>query len=113
EDMATSQPAVTKALAEIEGLFGASLFERSTRGMAPTALGRLALARAQTMIHDLGHLVRDMEAVASGHAAHLNVGVTPFVSGQIVSDAIQSTLSNNGLRLTLTLHEGASDRLLS
>jgi DNA-binding transcriptional LysR family regulator len=113
EDMATSQPAVTKALAEIESLFGAPLFERSTRGMTPTALGRLALARAQAMVHDLGHLVRDMEAVVSGHAAHLNVGVTPFVSGQILSGAIQGALSNNGLRLTLTLHEGPSEHLLA
>ena len=34
EHMATSQPAVTQALAELEGLFGAPLFVRSARGMA-------------------------------------------------------------------------------
>src|SRR3546814_919661 len=70
EEMATSQPAVTNALAEVEGMFGAPLFDRSTRGMAPTPLGKVVLARAQAMINDLGHLVRDMETVATGNAAH-------------------------------------------
>lgn len=46
EQMSTSQPAVTQALAELENLFGAPLFTRSARGMAPTALGELVLARA-------------------------------------------------------------------
>ena len=75
EHMASSQPAITNALAELESMFGAPLFDRSVRGMAPTALGQVVLSRAQAMIHDLGHLVRDMETVASGHAAHLHIGV--------------------------------------
>src|SRR5690554_4587214 len=61
EEMATSQPAVTNALAEVEGMFGAALFDRSARGMAPTPLGKVALGRARSIINDLEHLVRDME----------------------------------------------------
>ena len=38
EHMATSQPAVTHALAELEAMFGAPLFTRSARGMAPSEL---------------------------------------------------------------------------
>src|SRR3546814_7984270 len=110
--MATSQPAVTNALAEVEGMFGAPLFDRSTRGMAPTPLGKVVLARAQAMINDLGHLVRDMETVATGNAAHLHVGVIPFISGQMLSSAIQHTLPEGGGQLTLTLHEGTSDQLM-
>src|SRR3984957_3878149 len=83
EHMASSQLAITNALAELESMFGAPLFDRSVRGMAPTALGQVVLGRAQAMIHDLGHLVRDMETVASGYAAHLHIGVTPFISGQM------------------------------
>src|SRR5256885_9959419 len=45
--MAASQPAVTQALAELESLFGAPLFLRSARGMEPTELGALVLARAR------------------------------------------------------------------
>lgn len=73
EHMATSQPAVTNALAEMESMFGAPLFDRSPRGMTPTALGNVVLARAQAMLHDLDHLARDIEAVHAGHATRLHV----------------------------------------
>ncbi|AZY54132.1 LysR substrate-binding domain-containing protein [Bordetella avium] len=111
QHMATSQPAVTSALAEIEAMFGAPLFTRSIRGMVPTPLGEIALARAQAMLQDLDHLARDMEAAANGHAGHIKVGVIPFVSGQLISAAIARTLPG-GRRVTVTVHEGTSDHLL-
>ena len=77
ERMATSQPAVTQALAELESLFGAPLFLRSARGMEPTELGALVLARARGML----------------------------------ADAIGRTRPQ-GRRITVTLHEDTSDRLL-
>ncbi|SDI75586.1 LysR family transcriptional regulator [Paraburkholderia phenazinium] len=112
EHLASSQPAVTNALAELEDMFGAPLFDRSARGMAPTALGHVVLARARAMTEDLDHLVREMEAVASGHAAHLHIGVIPFIPGQMVSTAIQRTRPEGERRLTVTIHEGTSEQLL-
>jgi DNA-binding transcriptional LysR family regulator len=113
ERMASSQPAITNALAELEGMFGAPLFDRSVRGMAPTALGEVVLGRASAMVHDLEHLVRDMETVVAGHAAHLHIGVIPFISGRILSAAIQRTLPDGQRRLTVTVHEAASEQLLA
>lgn len=112
EQMSSSQPAITNTLTELEGMFGAPLFDRSVRGMAPTALGKVVLARARAMVHDLGHLVRDMETVQSGHAAHLHIGVIPFISGRMLSAAIQRTFPEGDRRLTVTIHEGTSDQLL-
>ncbi|WP_199103136.1 LysR substrate-binding domain-containing protein [Aquitalea sp. ASV11] len=112
EQMASSQPAITSALAELESMFGAPLFDRSVRGMAPTALGKLVLARAQAMIHDLGHLVRDMESAVAGFDAHLHVGVIPFISGRLLSAAIRRAMPEDSKGLTVTIHEGTSDQLL-
>ncbi|XAH22534.1 LysR substrate-binding domain-containing protein [Xylophilus sp. GW821-FHT01B05] len=111
QHMATSQPAVTHALAELEAMFGAPLFVRSARGMAPTPLGEVALSRAQAMLQDLGHWVRDMEAAGSGRAAHLQVGVIPFVPGRLLADAIKATRPQ-GQPVTVSIHEGTSDHLL-
>jgi DNA-binding transcriptional LysR family regulator len=113
EHMASSQPAVTNALAELESMFGTPLFERSSRGMLPTALGAVVLERARAMLHDLDHLARDMQAVASGHSAHLHIGVIPFISGQMLSAALKRLKSSMERRLTVTIHEGTSDQLLS
>ena len=112
EHMATSQPAVTHALAELEAMFGAPLFTRSARGMAPTALGEVALGRAQAMLQDLGHWARDMQAAAAGHAAHLQVGVIPFIAGRLLAAAIGRTRPREQ-RITVTIHEGTSDHLLA
>ncbi|SHG74866.1 LysR substrate-binding domain-containing protein [Pollutimonas bauzanensis] len=112
QHMATSQPAVTHALAELEAMFGTPLFERSARGMAATAQGEVVLARARAMLHDLDLLTLDMEAVASGRAAHLHIGAIPFISGQLLSAAIQGTLPGEQ-RLTVTIHDGTSEQLLA
>jgi DNA-binding transcriptional LysR family regulator len=113
EHVSSSQPAVTHALAELEDMFGAPLFDRSARGMTPTPLGKLVLARARTITEDLGHLVADMEAVASGHAAHIHIGVVPFIPGRLLSTAIERTRPEGGRRISVTIHEGTSDQLLS
>ncbi|MDR3097184.1 MAG: LysR family transcriptional regulator [Paraburkholderia sp.] len=112
EHMATSQPAVTNALAEMESMFGAPLFDRSPRGMTPTALGNVVLARAQAMLHDLDHLARDIEAVHAGHATRLHVGVIPFISGRTLAAAVRLAQSRLPQRVTMTIHEGTTDTLL-
>ena len=93
-------------------MFGTPLFERSSRGMRPTALGAVVLERAKAMIKDLDHLAREMEAVAAGHAAHLHIGVIPFISGQMLSAALKRLQARMERRLTVTIHEGTSDQLL-
>nr|WP_205194155.1 LysR family transcriptional regulator [Burkholderia sp. Ap-962] len=113
EQMASSQPAVTNALAELEGMFGGPLFERSSRGMTPTALGKVVLARAQAMLHDLDHLTRDIEAVVAGHATRIHIGVIPFISGRTLAAAIRQTQAEVPQRLTMTIHEGTSEQLIA
>ncbi|HEY9280260.1 MAG TPA: LysR substrate-binding domain-containing protein [Eoetvoesiella sp.] len=112
EHMATSQPAVTHALGELEAMFGTKLFERSVRGMTATTQGKVVLARARAMLNDLDLLTQDMDAVASGKVAHLHIGAIPFISGQLLSTAIQRTLPDDR-RLTVTIHNGTSDQLLT
>lgn len=111
ELMATSQPAVTNTLSELESMFGAPLFVRAARGMAPTAVGRVVADRARAMLQDLGHLVRDVEASSAGLAARLNVGVTPFVSGRLVAEAVTGAQAG-GRRLAVRIHDGSSESLL-
>lgn len=111
ELMATSQPAVTNTLSELEAMFGAELFTRTARGMAPTDMGRVVSARAQAMLQDLDHLVRDMEASSAGLVARLHVGVTPFVSGRLIADAV-GAVQTGPQRLAVRIHDGTSEHLL-
>jgi len=110
--LATSQPAVTQLLAELEALFGGPLFLRSSRGMEPTPLGQIVLARSRTMLSDVNHWARDLEARSQGSAAHLHVGVIPFLPGRLLAEAINRARPE-GRRITVSLHEDTSDHLLA
>lgn len=110
-ELATTQPAVTQALAEIEAMFGMPLFARGGRGMTPTDAGRVALERAALMLHDLENWSRAMLAVDAGFTAHLQVGVIPFVSGQLVARALGGLLAGER-PVSVTLREATSDQLL-
>lgn len=112
EQLSTSQPAITNTLSELESLFGAPLFDRSARGMAPTALGHIVLARAAVIINDLGHLVHDVQAAGAGLAARLQIGTTPFVSSRIICDTL-TRLQEDEPRLAARVHQGTSAQLLA
>lgn len=76
--MNLTQPAVSKALGEIESAFGAQLFERTARGLAPTQRGRAALRGAQLLLAQLEHV--EQEVVAAQPLVRLRVGAPPFVA---------------------------------
>ncbi|MDQ8035107.1 LysR family transcriptional regulator [Bordetella genomosp. 1] len=105
-----SQPAATKALLEIEDIFGAPLFLRTGRGLQPTPLGELAISRARRMLNDLALWSREAQALQGGHAAHLHVGAVPYVSSVLLSSAIAQLHARHGI--TVTLHRATTDHLL-
>lgn len=105
-----SQPAATKALAELEDIFGAPLFTRTGRGMQPTPLGSLALVRARHMQNELELWAREVQALQEGHCAHLNIGVVPYVSSALLTAAIGQLHRRHGI--TLTLHRATTDHLM-
>lgn len=74
-----TQPALSKALGELEGAFGFALFTRTARGVAPTARGEVAVRGAEMLLAELAHL--RIEAAAGGSvAAVVRVGAPPFVA---------------------------------
>lgn len=82
-----SQPAISKMLGELEGCFGARLFERSHQGIQANALGSSAVVRARAVLHELARATEDVDAMQRGVTAVLRVGapsVTATVPAAIV-----------------------------
>jgi DNA-binding transcriptional LysR family regulator len=73
-----TQPAVSKALGEIESAFGAILFERTARGLTPTQRGKAALRGATLLLAQLDHV--QQEVGAAQPVVRLRVGAPPFVA---------------------------------
>lgn len=76
ERLATSQPFVSKAVADLERLFGRRLLERGPRGVAPTVFGRALLARGTAMLDDLRTSISELEFLADPAAGRLRIGST-------------------------------------
>jgi DNA-binding transcriptional LysR family regulator len=74
-----TQPALSKALGEIESAFGSELFTRTARGLTPTARGQVALRGARLLLEELAHVQGE---VASGELGLtvVRVGAPPFVA---------------------------------
>ncbi|GAA4347390.1 LysR family transcriptional regulator [Variovorax defluvii] len=73
-----TQPALSKALGEVEAAFGFALFTRSARGLAPTPRGELVVRGAALLLAELAHLGEEVAAEPS--VTVLRVGAPPFVA---------------------------------
>ncbi|OOG49974.1 LysR family transcriptional regulator [Polaromonas sp. C04] len=82
-----SQPAISKMLNEIEGGFGARLFDRSHQGVQANAFGVAAVYRARVILSELARAQDEIDALRAGAAAVLRVGapsVTVTVPAAVV-----------------------------
>lgn len=89
EQLAISQPVVSKAIAELEQMLGVRLFDRGPQGVELTLYGRSLLKRSIGIFDDLRTAVAEIEFLADPTAGELRIGTTePFAAG-LVADVIE------------------------
>ena len=69
-----TQPAVSKALAELERGLGMKLFQRTAHGIAPTMYGECLVRHARTMLAELTHAREELRGLQAGTSSKLSVG---------------------------------------
>ena len=72
--LATTQPTVSQAIADLEDAVGVRLFDRSTQGVVPTAYGEILLKRGAEAFDALKQGMRDIEFHATSGAGDVWVG---------------------------------------
>lgn len=110
-DMRLSQPAITKALREVEDIFGTTLFERSSRGLKPTPAGSAVLSYATRWMSDLESTSKALAAIDAGHAGRVSIGITTQVPRPLLSAALKCLLGERP-RLSALITEGTTDQLV-
>ena len=83
-----SQPALSKAIAELERELGVTLLSRSVRGVSLTAYGMALVKRASVVEQELRHALEDIESIRGHAEAELNIGFTAVASGGPLPDAM-------------------------
>jgi LysR family transcriptional regulator of abg operon len=86
-----TQSAMSKSLSEIESAFGFLLFERSSRGILPTARGAIAIKGAVMLIHELEHLGK--EVMADDASTVLRLGAPPFIAHGYLPQVLHAFLN--------------------
>nr|WP_246345666.1 LysR family transcriptional regulator [Conexibacter arvalis] len=109
-DYGVSQPALSNGIARLEETLGERLFDRSPRGVAPTAFGQRMLPLIERAVSDLDAIAGEARAAASETARTIRLGVSPLIDRAIVSAAIAAVRELPGER-ELLLREGNMDEL--
>jgi DNA-binding transcriptional LysR family regulator len=87
ERLALSQPAISKAIADMEHTFGAALLDRSSRGVELTECGRLLVERTRVVFDEIRQGVTDIEQTSDPTRGVVRIGTTDPVTG-VVSEII-------------------------
>ncbi|RYF62357.1 MAG: LysR family transcriptional regulator, partial [Comamonadaceae bacterium] len=111
EFLSVTQPAVSKTLAEIESLFGLPLFDRCTRGTAPTPAGASVVRFARSVLAGYDRTREEIAAEASGARGRTRVGAMVVATPVLLAQAVER-LKTRSSRTTVLIDEGDLTRLL-
>ncbi len=90
--LGTSQPALSRMITNLETRMGVQLFERSTRPLIPTEVGKKLANHGRTIKLTRQRALEDVQIVLGGMSGQLKIGAPPFLCERLVGDAISSFL---------------------
>jgi DNA-binding transcriptional LysR family regulator len=105
-----SQPALSKSLRRLEAYLGVELFERSPRGVLPTAFGRELASHARAIAVGVHEAERALGAIRDGVEGRIAIGSAPSVIAHVLPIATARLLRRRP-DLKLTVIGGLHDRL--
>ncbi len=111
DSLNVTQPAVSKALAELERGLGIALFERTARGVHPTVYGECMIRHARVILGQLAQTRDDLRGLAHGASGKVSVGALPASAPSLLPRGI-AILKERAPHTTVFVREGTTDTLL-
>lgn len=111
EFLSVTQPAVSKTLGEIERMFEAVLFLRSTRGTEPTPTGETVIRFARHVIAEYEKTRDALQSAQDGSAGRVSVGAMVVATPVLLVQALQR-FKQAMPAATVLVEEGDLTRLL-
>lgn len=112
EALAITQPAVSKAIAELEDILGVAVFERSRRGVFLTSYGEAFQRYAGASLTALRQGVDSVSQAQARGGHSLAVGALPTTAARIMPAAVQRAKAE-GLGATLRIVTGPNEEMLA
>jgi len=109
--MNMTQSAVTKALQDAEAQMGVLLFERTNRGVIPTAFGAHLGAHARLILAQIGKAEQEMVDLRDGSEGQVAIGTLLAGSAGLLPEAI-ARLRLDRPNLVVKVEEATNDLLM-
>jgi DNA-binding transcriptional LysR family regulator len=103
--LAISQPAISKAIADMEYMLGAPLLDRTPRGIEPTLYGRALIKRGLAIFDELRHCAEDIESLLDPSIGTARIGCTEPLAVGLVPHVIEG-LNRRHPRVSFIVVEG-------
>jgi DNA-binding transcriptional LysR family regulator len=103
--LSISQPAISRAIAEMEHTLGVPIFDRGPKGVEPTQYGRALLKRGVAAFDEIAQAVKDIDFLADPSAGELWIGTTPGLAEGVVL-AVIDRLSRQYPRIVVHIVQG-------
>jgi len=88
-ELNTSQPNISKSIADLEHTLGVRLLDRNPQGVVPTQCGRALLDGGAAVFDELRQTVRNIAFLADPAAGEVRIGCNPFLAASFVSSIVQ------------------------
>src|SRR5438105_4698849 len=88
-ELAISQPAVSKAIADMEHTLGVRLLDRGHNGVEPTTYGRALMQRGVAIFDELKQGVEELQFLADPTRGKLNIGSTESIAAGLLPVIIE------------------------
>jgi DNA-binding transcriptional LysR family regulator len=85
----TTQPAISRSIAELERTIGVRLLDRNSQGVEVTEYGRVLLDGGAAVFDDLRQAVKNIRLLADPTTGEVRIGCSHFLAGSFVSAVIQ------------------------
>ena len=109
EDLALSQPALSRSIAKLEAELGQPVFDRDARAVTLTAAGELLEARARQILSLVEETIGEMRD--DGESGRVRVGAIPTIAPYFLPDVLHRFAKDHP-KATLVVHESTTDSLV-
>src|SRR5204862_1447235 len=110
ERLNSTQPAISRSIAELEHALGVRLLDRHRLGIEPTEYGRALLDCGVAVFDDLRQGVKNIEFLADPAAGQVRIGCNPLLTASFVC-AVVDRLSQRYPRIVFHLVTGGNAAL--
>lgn len=106
-----SQPTATKLLKDLEADFGVILFDRTNRGVTPTAHGDVLVRHGKLILAQLSNAAQELDDLTEGTGGRVVIGTLLAASAILLPDTIERVRRQRP-NVAISVRDGTNDVLM-